>query len=328
MKTNIIKYLLTGIFGMFLILTGCTDLLSNDPAGAGSSLVKIQVTSPNSSDSIGYTGEEIKYSVSGGSGVNFVELHIDGKFHSIYFAGSDGAAPKITFSADQSKIGTKFNYFLVYFDKNGGSATSTKMENVIISDIRIVPPPPYNFTLTRLSSSNSVNLAWKDSSIGITGFEIWRRAGFTGAYAKYLEAAPTSFNINDNNSPETAIYYYKIRAVNKAGASEFSNEINSQNVGSSSVAFFPPTSLQGTNLAGPKVSLTWTDNSSNENYFKIERRNDWSTFTEVARVAGNTTQYTDSANGLTLGLQYIYRIKAVSNSDSSWSNEAKVYTSQ
>ena len=43
---------------MFLILTGCTDLLSNDPAGAGSSLVKIQVTSPNSSDSIGYTGED------------------------------------------------------------------------------------------------------------------------------------------------------------------------------------------------------------------------------------------------------------------------------
>lgn len=327
MKTNILKYLLTGILGMFLILTGCTDLLSNDPAGGGSP-VNIQVMSPNSSDSIGYTGEYIKYNVSGGSGVNFIELHIDGKFHSIYFAGSDGATPKISFNADKSTIGTKFNYFLVYFDKNGSSATSSTKENVIISDIRIVPPPPYDFSLTRLSSSNSVNLAWKDSSIGITGFEIWRRAGFSGTFERYLTAAPTSFNINDNNSPASTLYYYKIRAINKAGASEFSNEINSQNVGSSSATLYPPTSLQGTNLAGPKVSLAWTDNSANENYFKIERRNDWNTFTEIARVASNTTQYTDSANGLTLGLQYIYRIKAVSNSDSSWSNESKVYTSQ
>ncbi len=326
METKIKKYVLFSLIGTAIIIAGCTDLLSTNPdssAAAGGTAGKIQVLSPVSNDSIGYAGEQIKYSVTGDNGIKFIELYVNNTFNSIFFAGSDGSWPKITFKMDPSTIGTKIDYFLIYYDKNGSSARSDVQKAVVISDVRVVPYTPYNFTFTRVGTGNTINLSWKDSSLGVSSYEIWRRVGFNGTYTKYLTASPKSFNINDDNALFNTLYYYKIRAVNNAGVSEFSAEINSMNVGTSSSTLLPPTNLTAAQGTGSTVNLTWIDNSNNENYFKIERRNTWNNFSEILRVDKNTTQYTD--NSTVYGLEYIYRIKAVSATDSSWSNEVSVY---
>jgi len=70
-----------------------------------------------------------------------------------------------------------------------------------------------------------------------------------------------------------------------------------------------------------QLTLTWTDNSSNENGFKIERKLGLTgTFTEIAIVGANVSTYSD--NGLTDGITYCYQVRAYNGAgDSPYTNE-------
>ncbi len=69
-----------------------------------------------------------------------------------------------------------------------------------------------------------------------------------------------------------------------------------------------PTALNAAASGPSTVSLAWTDNSNNENGFRIERSSDNVTFTEVAAVGVNQTTYGDS--GLSSQATYYYRVRA------------------
>lgn len=72
-----------------------------------------------------------------------------------------------------------------------------------------------------------------------------------------------------------------------------------------------------------QLTLTWTDNSTNENGFIIERAPGTTNlvFTEVARVAANVTSYVDS--NLPTNTTYTYRVAAFNNAgNSAYSNTA------
>ena len=70
-----------------------------------------------------------------------------------------------------------------------------------------------------------------------------------------------------------------------------------------------------------QLTITWTDNSNNEDGFKIERkRGQRGTFTEIVAVGPNITFYIDS--GLADGVTYCYQVRAYNTSgDSAYSNE-------
>jgi hypothetical protein len=72
------------------------------------------------------------------------------------------------------------------------------------------------------------------------------------------------------------------------------------------------------------ISLTWVDNSENEDGFSLERSIDGGAWSEIATPAANAVSYTDS--GVNNGHTYDYRIKATSTEkgDSEWSNIASV----
>jgi hypothetical protein len=63
------------------------------------------------------------------------------------------------------------------------------------------------------------------------------------------------------------------------------------------------------------LRLTWSDNSGNENGFKIERMSPNGSFVEVARVGADVTSYTDSE--LAAGASYCYAVRAFNDSGSS-----------
>jgi hypothetical protein len=72
-----------------------------------------------------------------------------------------------------------------------------------------------------------------------------------------------------------------------------------------------------------RIQLTWTDASSNEAGFVIERSvNGPDAWTEYATVGANVTSYTNT--GLTPGTTYYYRVKAKGSScvDSGYTNVA------
>ncbi len=69
-----------------------------------------------------------------------------------------------------------------------------------------------------------------------------------------------------------------------------------------------------------QLTLIWTDNSTNEDGFNIERLIG-STYREIATVEANSTSYTET--GLTAGTIYCYRNRAVNSAGkSAYSNEA------
>ncbi len=321
-----IKYLLVFISITTIYFVGCTDIFTNPSGNNGlSGKLGIKIISPVSNDTIGYTGSTINYTLKTDLGINFIELYINGKINKWNPPNSDGSKPTIPITVDSSLINSRISYYLIYYDKDGSSVHSDTMKNILISQVRIPPSVPYDFTLIHLSG-NSVNLSWKDSLTGIaTGFEIWRKDGFYGNFHIQLSSPPNTFNINDYNLSDTSVYYYKIRAININGYSGFSNVINTYGEGAThSIA--PPTGLKAVAVSPNKVVLTWYDHIVGENYFKVERRYSWSLYQSIAYLPKNSTQYVDSANGLVPSTEYWYRIKAYSSSDSSWSNEVYVKT--
>lgn len=85
----------------------------------------------------------------------------------------------------------------------------------------------------------------------------------------------------------------------------------------------PPSGLTVTPVNTGELLISWTDNSSNETGFKLERSSTGggSGFTEIIQLAANTTSYNNV--GLTSGTTYHYRIRAFNGiGNSSYSSEA------
>ncbi|MGB5850591.1 MAG: fibronectin type III domain-containing protein [Ignavibacteriaceae bacterium] len=309
--------------GIFLFLIGCTNL-ATDPPSDGNSSTTLEIFSPVNSDSVGVGMTEIDYLISTPTSLKFMEVYVNGNFMRNYPPSTNGSQPRIYLQLNESLIGTSINYYLIYYDFN---ETSVKSDDILdVHVVATVNPPyvPFNLNLIKLTPG-SVNLSWKDSSLLVSNYEIWKKINFDGTYQKYLDVEGNVFNINDENLDPAIMYSYKVKGFNQFGGSEFSDEVNTFGVGSSG-DLFPPTNLIATARGTMLVRLTWKDNSTNENLFAIERRQENEEFLKIGVVDRNVTSFADSANGLVVGGEYYYRIKAYSNTDSAWSNESFTQT--
>lgn len=313
MKITLIKYLFIGIASIFYF--GCTNL-SNNPTGTTSSNEKIEVYNPASGDTIGYGQTEIIYDLINPSGIKFIELYVNDQFVRNY-PPQNGNRPLIQLNIDSSMINQKISYYLIYYNLNNGSVKSKVMSNIFIGEPRIPPFAPYNINVVHLSS-DGYNISWKDSSSVVEGYEVWRKIGLYGSFTLLKKISQGTFNINDVNVNTDTIYFYKVRGFNKYGNSGFSQVVNSAGIGGTG-NMLPPTNLTSVPLSNNRIYLSWEDNSSNENYFKVERGFSKEILNPIAYLTPNSTQFTDSV-GIYSGSEFYYRIKAFSDSDSSWSN--------
>jgi agmatine deiminase len=86
-----------------------------------------------------------------------------------------------------------------------------------------------------------------------------------------------------------------------------------------------PTGLAVNATACNQMDLAWTDNSNNEDGFKIERSLNGTTFTLIATTGANATTYSDMT--VAENTAYWYRISATNSiGDSSYSNTASATT--
>ena len=87
----------------------------------------------------------------------------------------------------------------------------------------------------------------------------------------------------------------------------------------------PPSSLKANALSSTNIGLAWTDNSTGESGFKIEKSLDGSLYTQVATVGPNVVTYTHGSR--LPSTLYYYRVRAYDAvSDSAYSNIATVTT--
>jgi len=155
----------------------------------------------------------------------------------------------------------------------------------------------------------AITLTWNDNSLDDTAVEIERCIG--SGCTEFVLIATRDSSIygpwfNDVGLAEITTYSYRVRAVNAAGASSYSN------VASATTRYARPdgqvTSLVGT-FTNSTVELTWTENATNETRFEIERYEVGAGGTEfivIATVGPDTTSFVDST--ALYGTSYDYRV--------------------
>lgn len=158
-------------------------------------------------------------------------------------------------------------------------------------------------------TNRRIDLSWTDNASNETSFFLERatNSSFTQNLAiTTLSSNATSYQ--DTTVVPSTTYFYRIRAYNTGGYSAYSNVVNYTTTAPTPPA--APTSLSGVVVSSSRIDLNWTDNSSNETSFYIERATN-SSFTQnlvTKNVGSNTTSYQDT--GLSGSTTYYYRIRA------------------
>lgn len=87
-----------------------------------------------------------------------------------------------------------------------------------------------------------------------------------------------------------------------------------------------PTNLSATTVSSSQINLSWTDNSNNENGFRVEQSTDGTTFTQIATLGSNSVSF--SVTGLSALTTYHYRVASFNDAgNSAFSNTASATTS-
>jgi titin len=213
---------------------------------------------------------------------------------------------------------TSYHYRIYAYNAAGNSAYSNEISAVTLPDVPAAPTNLKAGTLTK----NSVSLSWTDNASNESGYKLERKTG-TGTYSQIatFNANTTSYT-NTNLAPNTT-YTYRVRAYNATGNSNYSNELSVKTPAGDLPA--APTKLELSAVATDRIAITWTDNSSNEAGFKIERKTGTGSFIQIATVGVNVTSLVNT--GLKVNTQYTYRIRAYNTyGDSSYSNEISATT--
>jgi len=178
-----------------------------------------------------------------------------------------------------------------------------------------LPAAPSTLT-SRTASSTQIALTWEDNSTNETGFKIERcqNAGCTN-YAQVATVGANVHSYTNGSLLANTAYRYRVRAYNGAGNTGYTN------VTTATTGPLAPTTLQGTVVSGSQINLAWTDNSTNELGFKVERcaGSGCTNFLHIGTVAANTTTY--QSMGLAPGTTYRFRVRGYNNNgNSSYSN--------
>jgi hypothetical protein len=181
-----------------------------------------------------------------------------------------------------------------------------------------VPDAPSGLGVGALSTSE-IGLGWTDNADDESGFKIERKTGLAGSYSHIATVAADVESYDDTGLNEGTSYYYRVLAFNAAGDSAPSED-------NATTPLAAPTNLSADAVSSSRIDLSWTDHSSVESGFKIERKvGSGGTYTEIDVVGTDVEDY--SSAGLDDVTTYYYRVKAYKGGlDSAYSNEASAGT--
>ena len=196
-------------------------------------------------------------------------------------------------------------YYYVVSASNGSGESGASNE---ASATPQMPPPPAPAGLTATAGDARVNLAWGASS-SATSYRVKRASG--GSYVEIANAV-TATNYVDGTVTNGVAYTYVVTAVNTGGESGSSNTASVTPVLPPPAA---PSNLTAISVTRTQINLSWADNSTNEDGFRIERSTDNVTFTQIAQLGANVKNY--ASTGLTRNKVYYHRVRAFNTTGSS-----------
>jgi subtilisin family serine protease len=221
---------------------------------------------------------------------------------------------------------TLYRYRVSAFNTAGVS----KYSDIVEATTPAPPQPPAAPTnlIASAVSPTEIDLNWSDNSANETGFRIERCIGQGCTNFSQLVVAVAA---NVTSHPDTGLtaqttYRYRVQAFNSIGNSTYSN------IAETTTPLPPqppsaPTNLTASVASFSQINLNWTDNSTGENGFHIERcmGANCNNFAEISTTLADVTTYPNS--GLLPQTLYRYRVRAFNTvGNSAYSNTAEATT--
>lgn len=173
-------------------------------------------------------------------------------------------------------------------------------------------PPEAPDGLTAAASLGRVDLSWLDHSSNEDGFVVERKVG-SGQFTELAAVGAGITTYVDLDVQAVTTYTYRVFAFNNGGESPASLEATASTPGNPPAR---PTGLSATIVNSGRIDLSWTDTSTNETGFKIDRKTGGSGgFVMVAQVSSGVTTASDL--GLSANVAYTYRVRASNPSGNS-----------
>ena len=188
------------------------------------------------------------------------------------------------------------------------------------------PPAAPSSLNASVVSSSQIDISWSDNSSNENGFKIERKTGAGGTYSEIATVANNTTSYSNTGLSATTTYVYRVRAYNGDGSSSYTGEASATTQSAGGTLPTAPSSLSASVVSSSQIDISWSDNSSNENGFKIERKTGASgTYNEIATVGNSTTSFSNT--GLSAATTYVYRVRAYNAAgNSAYTGEASATT--
>lgn len=203
-----------------------------------------------------------------------------------------------------------YYYTIVAYNLAGFSSSSNDANATTPGPLTTRPLTPGSLQAVT-SAGGVINLSWVDLSNNEAGFSIRRRAFLNNLWQVVGTVGPNVTIFTDRQVVPGTTYFYNVSAINSAGESPVSNEVQATSTGSTSAGntAVTPVNVLATSASTSRVVLRWTDNSTTEFGFRIRRKEGTDgLWILIAIVDQNVTTYQD--DGVTPGITYYYTISS------------------
>lgn len=168
-----------------------------------------------------------------------------------------------------------------------------------------------------------INSTLPDAAYGAASGTSMAAPHVTGALALYASVNPGK----SARDIKRILLNSAIPTASLSGITVTGGRLDAANMLSTSGSIDPPMQLKAEAISRSRIALLWTDVSSNEEEFQIERATDHKQFRQISTVGKGVTSFIDA--DLSRGKTYFYRVRArAGNVDSPYSNIASASTRQ
>lgn len=225
--------------------------------------------------------------------------------------GSSAAGPWTQINAPAADVVTYQNTSLTqsttyYFRIRSTNTIGDSAYSDIVSATTLQAPPDVpSFFYVASNAYYQVGLAWTDTTYE-DNYVLERAPTSSGAWTVLGTLPANTTTFTDASVSGSTLYYYRLKAVNSAGASAYYTISNTTPAPQPPAT---PSSIVLRVVSGSQLQITW-GNVANETGYVIERRTDdplsWQ---QVGTTAADELVFNDMTVGT--GLQYWYRVKSV-----------------
>lgn len=134
-------------------------------------------------------------------------------------------------------------------------------------DCTLRPAAPTNLTTTAVSAQ-AVDLRWTDNSLHEEGFDVQRSEAEDGVFTSVGTTGIDVTTFRDATVSADKTYWYRVWVMREGVRTGSTNTVKAITISAPPLA---PSALSATPLGSTDISVFWTDNSANEEAFRVER---------------------------------------------------------